>query len=201
MDGATQVLLVEGTDDKHVVRHLAGRHDDMPEFCIADKEGRNNLLEDIGAELRKPGRRAIGILVDANDDLEDRWKAVAGRLREENVEVPDNPETGGTIVDGTPRIGIWLMPDNGSSGELEDFVSEMIPEDDPVWPRSQRYIDGIPEDHRKFTGKKIQRAKLHAWLATREDPRLMGAAIRARDLQVDGPLSTTFADWLRRLFN
>lgn len=201
MDGATQILLVEGMDDKHVVRHLARRHDDMPEFCIADKEGRNNLLEDIGAELRKPGRRAIGILVDANDDLEDRWKAVAGRLREENVEVPDNPETGGTIVDGTPRIGIWLMPDNGSSGELEDFVSEMIPEDDPVWPRAQRYIEDIPEEERKFTGKKIQRAKLHAWLATREDPRLMGAAIRARDLQVDGPLSTTFADWLRRLFN
>lgn len=200
MDGAIQVLLVEGRDDKHVVCHLTGRHDDMPEFCISDKEGRNSLLENIGAELRKPGRRAIGILVDANDDLDGRWKAVAGRLREENVEVPDNPETGGTIVDGTPRIGIWLMPDNRSSGELEDFVSEMIPEEDPVWPLSQRYIDGIPEDHRKFAGKKIQRAKVHAWLATREDPRLMGAGIGAGDLRVDGPLSTTFAEWLRQLF-
>ena len=200
MDGATQVLLVEGTDDKHVVHHLTCRHEDMPEFCISDKEGRDKLLEEIGAELRMPGRKTVGILVDANDDLDNRWKAVAGRLREENVEVPDNPETGGTIVDGTPRIGIWLMPDNRSPGELEEFVSEMIPEDDPVWPLSLCYIDGIPEDHRKFAGKKIQRAKVHAWLATREDPRLMGAAIGAGDLRVDGPLSTTFAEWLRQLF-
>ena len=109
MDGAAQVLFVEGPDDKHVVCHLTGRHDDMPEFCISDKEGRSNLLEDIGAELRKPGRRAIGILVDANDNLDGRWKAVAGRLREESIEVPDNPETGGTIVDGTPSH--WHLVD------------------------------------------------------------------------------------------
>ena len=77
----------------------------------------------------------------------------------------------------------------------------MIPGDDPVWPRAQRYIEEIPETDRKFTEKKIQRAKLHAWLATREDPRLMGVAIRAGDLRVDGNLSTAFAEWLRKLFN
>ena len=201
MDGNAHVLLVEGTDDKHVVRHLTGRHEAMPEFGISDKEGRDNLLEDIGAELRKPGRKAIGIIVDANDDLSDRWQAVAGRLREENIEVPDSPEEGGTILECSPRIGIWLMPDNSSSGELEDFVSEMIPDEDPVWPLAQGYIEEIPETDRKFTEKKIQRAKLHAWLATREDPRLMGVAIRAGDLRVDGSLSTAFAEWLRKLFN
>ena len=196
-----QVLLVEGQDDSHVVRHLTSRHEEMPEFCILDKEGRDKLLEDMGAEIRTPGRRAVGILVDANDDPEARWSAVSNRLREEQVEVPESPGSDGTILEGSPRIGIWLMPDNASAGELEDFVSEMIPDGDPVWPRAQRYIDGIPEEHRKFTDKKIQRARLHAWLATREDPRLMGAAIRAGDLEVDGHLSTTFADWLRRLFN
>ena len=77
----------------------------------------------------------------------------------------------------------------------------MIPAEDPVWPRAQGYIDGIPKEDRKFTEKKTQRAKLHAWLATREDPRFMGAAIGAYDLEVDGNLSTTFADWLRQLFN
>ena len=92
------------------------------------------------------------------------------------------------------------MPDNQSPGELEDFVSEMIPDDDPVWPRAQRDIDGITEADRKFSDRKIQRARLHAWLATREDPRLMGAAIGARDLNVDGSLSKNFADWLRELF-
>ena len=200
MDNNDRVLLVEGPNDKHVVRHLCNFHEEMPEFCILDKEGIEVLLEAIGSEIQAPGRKAVGILVDANDDLDARWRTVANRLREENIEVPSNPELTGTIIDSTPRVGIWLMPNNTAPGELENFVSEMIPDDDPVWPRSEDYIDGIPEADRKFTEKKILRAKIHAWLATREDPRQMGAAIGARDLRVDGTLSTAFANWLRQLF-
>ena len=200
MDNNDRVLLVEGPNDKHVVRHLCNFHAEMPKFCVLDKEGIEVLLEDIGSEILAPGRKAIGILVDANDDLDARWNAVANRLREENIEVPSSPELTGTIIDSNPRVGIWLMPNNTSPGELENFISEMIPDDDPVWPLSEDYIDGIPEADRKFAEKKIMRAKIHAWLATREDPRQMGAAIGARDLHVDGKLSRAFADWLRKLF-
>ncbi len=209
MDNNDRVLLVEGQDDKHVVLQLCKFHQPMPEFCILDKEdeagkgGIEVLLRDIGLEILAPGRKAVGILVDANDDLDARWDAVSHRLRKENIEVPRTPEPTGTLIEGTsriPRVGIWLMPNNTSPGELENFVSEMIPDNDPVWPRSEDYIDGIPETDRKFTKKKILRAKLYAWLATREDPRQMGAAIGARDLHVDGTLSRAFANWLRQLF-
>lgn len=200
MTGNNHILLVEGLDDEHVVRHLSRRHKEMPDFCISDKEGIDSLLDDIGLELQVPGRTAVGIVVDANDDLSARWRAVSDRLREEEIEAPEKPGLEGTIINGSPRVGIWLMPDNQFSGELEDFVSRMIPDDDPVWPRSQRYIECIPECDRKFSEKKTQRAKIHAWLATREDPRLMGAAIGAGDLHVDGRLSTDFAEWLRELF-
>ena len=204
MDSDDRVLLVEGQSDRHVVQHLCFRSESVPQFRTEEKGNIDQLLASIRPEVRVSDRKALGILLDANEDPNSRWRAVADRLKQESIEVPRSPESTGTLIDESsrsPRIGIWLMPDNRSPGELEDFVSEMIPEADPVWPRAQRYIEDIPEEERKFTGKKIQRAKLHAWLATREDPKLMGAAIRARDLQVDGPLSTTFADWLRRLFN
>jgi hypothetical protein len=200
MDNNDRVLLVEGTDDEHVVYHLCDGHQPMPQFSIQKKEGIENLLDNIGLEILAPDRKAIGIIVDANDDLDARWDAVANRLREENIEVPSSPDPTGTIIPSTPRVGLWLMPDNKSPGELENFVSTMIPDNDPIWPRSQSYIDDIPESDRKFTEKKILRAKVHAWLATREDPRPMGTAIRARDLHIDGTLSTTFAKWLRQLF-
>ena len=203
MDIDVRLLLVEGQNDKHVVKHLCCRSQPMPQFHIEEKGNINQLLDSIKPEVRVSGRRALGILLDANEDLEARWRAVSDRLRQEKIEVPRSPESVGTLLDETtrtPRIGIWLMPDNRSSGELENFVSEMIPDEDPVWPRAQRYIEEIPEEHRKFTEKKTQRAKLHAWLATREDPRQMGAAIGAGYLHVDGNLSTTFADWLRQLF-
>lgn len=203
MDGGDRVLLVEGQDDKHVVQHLCVQCQPMPEFHIVDKGGIQELLDSIIQEARVSGRKALGILLDIDDDLNARWSAVADRFRREDIEVPITPEQTGTLIDGTirtPRIGIWLMPDNEAPGELEDFVAAMIPDDDPIWPRSKRYIDCIPEDDRRFTEKKTQRARVYAWLATREDPRRMGAAIRARDLHVDGALSTNFAEWLRELF-
>ena len=90
------------------------------------------------------------------------------------------------------------MPDNGSPGELEDFVQTMLPKGDPVWPSAEAYIDGIAEEHRKF-GKKVLRAKVHAWTATRKQPGLMGAAIREGDLEIDGAPVGKFADWLRQV--
>ena len=93
------------------------------------------------------------------------------------------------------------MPDNQSLGELEDFVAQMIPEDDPVWPLSQDYIGRIPDEHREFSENKTSTAEVYAWLATREDPRQMGAAIGVRDLDVGGDLCTRFTDWLDRLFS
>lgn len=92
------------------------------------------------------------------------------------------------------------MPDNETPGELEEFVSRMIPEDDPVWPRSQAYINGIPVSDRRFSSGKTLRAQIHSWLAAREEPRKMGAAIGARDLNVDTPDAGRLVDWLRRLF-
>ena len=80
------------------------------------------------------------------------------------------------------------MPDNKGSGELEDFVYNMIPVNDPIFPRAKRYIDEIPENDRKFTDGKLTRAHVHAWLATRKKPRPMGTAITAGDLLHDASI-------------
>ena len=93
------------------------------------------------------------------------------------------------------------MPDNVSAGQVEEFFADMIPNDDPVWPRSEAYVDGIPATDRKFSDGKTLRAKVHSWLATREEPRKMGAAIGAGDLNVDAPGAVQLVDWLHRLFS
>ena len=206
-DSHPRVLLVEGRDDKHVVIHLSERSGLAHNFMIVEKEGKDSLLDSIEVEVDIPGRTVLGIVLDANDDLNARWQAVTDRLyrlrQEDHFNLPDLPEQPvptGTIVEGSLRIGIWLMPDNGSTGELEDFVGSMIPFGDPVWPRAEAYIDGIPPNERKFAPGKIQRGKVHAWLATRQDPRPMGLAIKAGDLDTNAANASAFADWLRTLF-
>ena len=195
-----RVLLVEGVDDEEVVRRLCRRHQDVPAFDVLNKRGFPKLRKSIGPEMKVSGRRAVGILADANDDPRARWQSISDRLREAGVRPPDRLPPGGLVLDGGPRTGVWLTPDNTASGKLEDFAVTLIPAGDPVWPRAERYVEDIPATDRKFRPRKITKAKIHAWLATREDPRLMGAAIGIGDLDANRPLAVTLVAWLRELF-
>ncbi len=198
-----RVLLVEGLDDLHVVLHLCIRSENMPKFCIINREGRDNILKTVNEEIAVSDRAVVGILLDADNDLAKRWKKIKRKLQENDIELPDKPNPTGTIIESAPRrprIGIWLMPDNQSPGELEDFIVKMIPDGDPVWPLSKSYINGIPEPDREFKEGKILRAKVHAWLATREEPRKMGLAIKTEDLDIVGATCVSFVAWLRELF-
>ena len=199
--GLERVLLVEGPDDKHVVRQLC-RHQSVPNFSIKVAGTVETLLSTVGAEILAPGRKCVGILIDADDDPRRRWEELVDLLSEEDIRIPGHPNPLGTIVNTAegPPIGIWIMPDNGSSGELEDFVQKMIPAGDPVWPKSQTYIEQIPVEQRKFRPGKLLRAQVYAWLATREIPGRMGAAMGAGDLDMNVAQVQRFIDWLRNLF-
>ena len=192
-----RILLVEGDDDLHVVRHICAHHEPALEFAVEPKGGVEQVLRAIGPEVKAPGRQVVGVLVDANDDPEARRQAISDRLARAGIQTAVDA---GTVVDGDPRVGFWLMPDNMSVGELEDFAVRLIPPEDPVWPEADRYVDGIPTEHRKFAPGKLTRAKLYAWLATRAEPRRMGAAIGTGDLVASEPLAASFAAWLQRLF-
>ena len=203
MDPQSNVLIVEGVNDKHVAFQIWNRRNSVKVFRVIHRDGIDKLLKSIEFDVKTSGYEAVGFMVDADDDPSGRWDEVSDRLRRASIDAPVTPDPDGTVIAATdemPRIGVWMMPDNESSGELEDFVAEMIPNGDPVWPLSQNYIDGIPVGDRKFTTGKTLRAKIYAWLAAREDPRQMGLAIKARDLKVGGELCTRFTAWLDRLF-
>ena len=215
-------LLVEGQNDLHTVLHLCNKgryfavggggginpyivtlHSSNSSFTVQEKKSNSELLKSISGEVKVPSRQALGILMDADDDLVKSWNDIGNELRGNGIKVPVNPDPSGTIierVEGVPRIGVWLMPDNQSPGELENFIEVMIPDNDLVWPLSQRYVDGIPQEGRKFLPNKATKAKVHSWLSARRNPRQIGAAIGAGDLQVNGPLCGNFITWLAKLF-
>ena len=195
----SRVLVVEGLDDLHVVRHLGKRCAPGLRFGILEKGGVDKLIESIDVEITQPGRHAVGFVLDADDRLAERWKSTADRLRLRAIEFPASPHPNGTVIDGTdenPQIGIWIMPNNSAAGALEDFVATMVPDGDPVWPLAEDYIRRVPGSA-LFTNR--AKAEIRAWLATRDRP-LMGATIREEALNTDGPLCRSFTDWLARLF-
>lgn len=193
------VLIVEGNDDLHVVDHLRRRRLPALGFGIVQKGGVDKLIESIDLEITQPGRHAVGFVLDADDRLAERWRAVADKLKAREIEAPTSPDPKGTFIEaanGWPHIGVWLMPDNRDGGALEEFVATMVANGDPVWPLAKDYIGKVPEGA-LFT--RPSKAEIRAWLATRERP-LMGATIGDGALNTDGPLCRSFAAWLTRLF-
>ena len=155
------------------------------------------------------GAPPVGIVVDADATPSCRWDEIIDHFSKPEVAdkrtilLPAQPCPDGTIVeqaDGFPRIGVWVMPDNILPGELEDFVCKMVRHDDPIWPKSQNYVNAIPHHEQRFEPGKIDRATLYAWLATCKKPPYIGFAINNCELDWNTPNCQTFVRWLEDLF-
>ncbi len=206
---APGLLVVEGQNDQHLVLHLCRQATPQLEtaFAFHDAKGLTGLLNSITGYVNQQDLPAVGFLVDADSNPLQRWSEVTGRIIAANgqIPIPSSLDEGGTIIAenlqiGSPRIGVWVMPDNVSEGEIEDFVKLMIPAVDLVWPLAQSYINDIPSQDRKFENHKVTKSQVHAWLATRKFPSLMGLAVREGDLETNGQICQKFLAWLARLF-
>ena len=205
--GETALLLVEGRDDVCVVSELLERHHIPERFRVEERGGISRLLGGLAVALKGSELTRLGIVVDANADLEGRWAQICTILQDSGkVKMPKHPESQGTIVqverpEGVKTVGIWLMPDNTLPGMLEHFVSFLIPENDCLWPRAQESVERIPETERRFHSQHLIKAYVHTWLAWQKDPGTpMGQAINNRYLEADSKQAQRFIAWVRRLF-
>lgn len=196
----SRVLLVEGADDRWVIERLLDRSDCTRSFDILQADGVDRLLKRIRLEVRIPHREVVGVVVDSDGDIEARWESIRSQFARGGIELPAERNHQGVIIDSEPRIGVWLMPDNVSSGQLEDFVQSMIPQDDQVWPLADSFVDSIPLELREFPPNKITRAKLYSWLATRKEPGPMSRAIQAMYLDIHTKKAQSFLHFLTALF-
>jgi hypothetical protein len=199
----SQKLLVEGNDDVHVVSHLCKAHGILiPDaFEISDKKGIRNLLDVLRVELNDSNIERLGILVNADTDLQARWQSLRTILTQEGYSVPEQPMTEGTILhdEDRPTVGIWLMPDNRLPGMRENFVAQLVPAGDSLLPYAQQCLQHLPEQ--RFPSVLQAKAEIHTWLAWQEEPgKPFGVAITAHYLDPQSEQAQKFISWLRALF-
>jgi hypothetical protein len=114
---------VEGNDDRHVIWALCERCGIAKTFDVVDCGGIDGLYEAIPVRFKQSGIQAIGIIIDADTEINNRWVAVKNILSKLGFAPPDNlPATGLILSKETGvKAGVWLMPDNKLNGMLEDF--------------------------------------------------------------------------------
>ena len=204
-----KILLVEGTDDEHVLKHICGNRG-IPHLDEVEKYGSvEKLIESI--EVRLPllieEGDIVGIVIDADTEISDRWKSIRNRIIGVGYQnVPDQPDPDGTILNPPartylPRLGVWIMPNNQTSGILEDFLRFLVPQPNILFDHAKASVAAIPEGERRFKQLAEPKAVIHTWLAWQEDPGLpFGTAITARFLDPNVPEVDVLAAWLKRLF-
>ena len=204
MRTAARVLLVEGRDDQHVVFSLAN-HFSIPEtFQVKDVGGVEKLLETLPVQLKGSGIERVGIIVDADLNLQSRWESIRNIVQKAGYQlVPAIPDQSGTILTqpGAPVFGAWLMPDNQVAGMLEHFIAFLIPPSDVLFATAKAVVDDIASGDRRFSDGQIQKAYVHTWLAWQSDPGIpLGLAITKKFFDANAKEAQQLVEWLKKLF-
>ncbi|MCX6873088.1 MAG: hypothetical protein NTW21_04680 [Verrucomicrobia bacterium] len=185
-----RILIVEGYSDLHFcaafLRHL-GR---LEGVFIRNFGGKDNILKRIALDAefspqRLAGKRAIGILVDADDDPRGTAQSLGDLLRD----VTGRELHEGEWSEGKPQFGFFVTPDGTNPGELETLVWN-------VWAGRPAHAAGKESvlTHLKnmegagWPAKSPDKARIGAFLAAAydEDPRL-GPGAREGLFDFDDP--------------
>lgn len=200
------LFITEGKNDVYVLHHLFS-HYDIPEGVVDFKpfEGIERLLVALPEQLRQSELERLEIVVDADINLDSRWQALRARLAKAGYKtVPIRPANEGTIIqeEELPVVGIWLMPDNQLPGMLEDFVSFLVPLNDPLGARASECLQHIPPPERRFSDSHLAKAHVHTWLAWQEEPGTpLGSAISKRYFDAEAAHAKKLINWISKLFN
>lgn len=201
-------LHVEGGDDQHAIVHLMKHHGvdfekvDAPRVKASGSvEG---LLKSVPVAVKGSSER-VGFVLDADASLAKRWSKIRAKLAGIGADLPDLPPAHGFIGEVVPlrtRVGVWLMPDNVRDGKLEDFLGELIDENDPLIGHARSATEEAETIKRTFRELDRLKAVLHCWLAWQKAPgRPYGTAMKARYFQPNHPVAEKFAAWFRQLFD
>ena len=213
-------LLVEGPFDKYFIEEILKNNSGhrvnatilqfrkKDEAGIKeDEQGIHSLLRTLPTTINATyPDDVLGIVVDADTNVAGRWQRIRQILTD--VGYQDLPDTfpNGLVVptnDVLPRFGLWMMPDNQEEGIIENFIRQLIHEEDKLQPEVDFALDSLlSKQLQLFTEIHRPKAFIRTWLAWQKNPEMsFGVAVSKKVLTTDAALCLRFVNWLNLLFN
>lgn len=190
-------LLVEGREDAQFFRALL-RYLQIDDIQVRDYEGTGNLRRYVLAftglvDFRQV--QSIGIVRDADDSASSALQSIQGSLSNIGLPVPSQPLT---PAEGPPRVSIYIMPDNASTGALEKLCLSALA-DEPAMPCVDEFLQCV-NDTVGSSPSDGDKARIHAFLASRQDPELrLGEAAQRGYIPWSHPALTDLGQFLINL--
>ena len=179
-------LLVEGRDYLNFLEALVDRLQ-LTDIQIQNFGGVSELRGFLGALVNQSRFyetvHSLAIVRDAEMNAENAFRSVRDSLRAAGLPVPDEP---GMRAHGEPATSVLILPGAGRPGMLETLLNETVAES-----RESECIDAFFACIESLSGGSIRRpdkARAHAWLATRPDPHVsVGVAAQKDYWNLDHP--------------
>jgi hypothetical protein len=199
-----QKLLLEGNDDQHVIWALCEKYSITESFDVIDCEGITKLIDQIPIRFKQSNIETVGIIIDADANLKNRWTSLKSTLELLGFVLPiEIPIEGLISKNNDVTIGVWIMPNNNLNGMLEDFISFLVPKNDKLLPIITSTLNDI--EAKKLNSYPLihkSKAIIHTWLSWQEDPGTpMGLSITKRYLNTNVQTCDKLMNWLNNLFN
>lgn len=208
-------LLVEGAKDLRIIPYLMegngvlwpDKKKDAP--VEIREEGGSRLLPflestDFQFELAEPSLFALGVILDADTSAGDTWQRLRRRCSDFISEPPITMPTTGFIAETNTgkRFGIWVMPDNASTGMMETFLKYLVPtECGDSWAFAEQQTLEAKGHGATYRDVHRDKANIHSWLAWQDEPgQQLHDAVKQRILRPDSPYAQPFVNWFRELF-
>jgi hypothetical protein len=206
-------LIVESPDDVGAVSGLMSHHvpawksgKDNYAVYIDYKNSADEILakEYLSTKIKESGLRALGIMLDADNNFNGRWSRVKRFCDPIFQDVPDNMPLDGLILENADglRFGAWIMPDNQSNGMMEDFCSLLVPASCKAhWEHADVSYKEARKKGAPWRDVHATRVHIHTWLAWQDPPgERIGTAITKKMLDPASDRAKPFVAWMKKLY-
>ncbi len=166
----SSVLAVEGNDEVIFFTEYL-KYLDINNVEIIDVGGVNQFKTKIPALINRRDFskvEKIAIIRDSDEDAESAFKSIKNIIKSNNLIPPENIKSFST---GTPKVGIYIMPDNENKGMLEDLCLKTIKEDTAFTCLESFFsciIDNLDNDDKKSFNIHIAKRKAQVYLSTKK---------------------------------
>lgn len=218
-----QRILVEGNDIHLILqvctqyglsqpKGFSDKKDFESNFAFKSKKGnalgKQELIGSLSGLLLESDLQAIGIILDADQSAAATWKSLVSVLEHSGyTDLPTAPNPEGTIIESPdhdlfPKVGVWIMPDNINSGEIEDFFLQLIDSEDFRLNHARKSVkELINQKPDLLAASNRSKAEVHTWLAWQKEPgRLMGIAVKNNWTKVHHKLAENLTRWFSNTF-
>lgn len=192
-----KLLLVEGTHEEKLFNRLLriSSNIDIQVLPILGKYRFREQIEIISKMDNFSSIESLGLVRDADNSFENEFTSLVDALIHANLSAPERPMT---LSGGTPKVGIFIAPNNKNPGSIENLLLESV-HDDPALKCVNNYMDCLVRIQ-NMEHPHESKARVQIYLAKESDGELhMGIASDQDIWNWDSPAFSSIKDFLQML--